>query len=74
MKLAERYNTSRVEKACERILSVTPQPSLRSITTILKNGQDRLPIEKSSEPTTSAVKKSKGITRGAAAFRGGDAE
>lgn len=74
MKLAERYNPSRIEKACERILSVTTQPSLRSITTILKNGQDRIPIEKASEPAASTSKHSKGITRGAAAFRGGDAE
>lgn len=74
MKLAERYNSSRVEKACERILSVTPQPSLRSITTILKNGQDRIPIEKPAEPSSFVEKKSKGITRGAAAFKGGDAE
>lgn len=74
MKLAERYNPSRIEKACERILSVTAQPSLRSITTILKNGQDRIPVEKNSEPHAPAGKRSKGITRGAAAFRGGDAE
>lgn len=40
MKLEERYNPSWIEKVCERILSVTTQPSLRSITTILKNGQD----------------------------------
>lgn len=74
MKLAERYNPSRIEKACERILSVTTQPSLRSITTILKNGQDRIPIEKSPEPAAHTRKHSRGITRGAAAFRGGDAE
>lgn len=74
MKLAERYNPSRIEKACERILSVTTQPSLRSITTILKNGQDRIPVEKVSEPPVSTGRHSKGITRGAAAFRGGDAE
>ena len=74
MKLAERYNTSRLENACDRILSVTTQPSLRSITTILKNGQDRLPVEKTPEPSTLPGKKSKGITRGASAFRGGDAE
>lgn len=74
MKLAERYNPSRIEKACERILSVTTQPSLRSITTILKNGQDQIPVEKASEPAASTGKRSKGITRGAAAFRGGDAE
>ena len=69
MKLTERYNPSRIEKACERILSVTAQPSLRNIATILKNGQDRLPFEKNAEPVSLAGKHSKGITRGAAAFR-----
>ena len=74
MKLAERYDSSRIDKACERLLSVTTQPSLRNITTILKNGQDRIPVEKVSETTVSSSKRSKGITRGAAAFRGGDTE
>lgn len=74
MKLAERYQSSRIEKACERILSVTTQPSLRSITTILKNGQDKLPVEKAVEPALTTEKRSKGITRGASAFKGGDAE
>lgn len=74
MKLAERYNPIRIENACARILSVTSQPSLRSITTILKNGQDRIPVEKASEPVSPAAKRSKGITRGASAFKGGGAE
>ena len=42
MKAAEKYGNNRIEKACERLMSVTVQPSLRSIITILKNGQDKL--------------------------------
>ena len=42
MKAAEKYGDRRIEKACEKLLTVTAQPSLRSIITILKNGQDKL--------------------------------
>jgi hypothetical protein len=73
MKMADRYGQNRLEKACERLLSFTTQPSLRSITTILKNGQDKLPLE---GPVTEhpSEKRSSGITRGASAYRnGGDA-
>lgn len=74
MKAADRYGQKRIEKACERLLTFTKQPSLRSVLTILKNGQDKLPLETVSKPSH-PEKRSKGITRGAAAFaKGGDAE
>ena len=64
----------RIEKACERLLSFTSQPSLRSIATILKNSQDKLPLERPAEERPASEKRSKGITRGASAYRnGGDA-
>ena len=73
MKMADRYGQNRIEKACERLLYFTTQPSLRSIATILKNGQDKLPLEKNSAEHTSSEKRSSGITRGASAYRdGGD--
>jgi len=70
MKMTDRYGQDRIEKACERLLAFTQQPSLRSISTILKNGQDRLPLEK---PVTerNSEKRSAGITRGASAYRNG---
>ena len=75
MKMTDRYGQERIEKACERLLSVTQQPSLRSITTILKNGQDKLPLEKPIAEHSSSEKRRTGITRGASAYReGGDAE
>ena len=75
MKASDRYGQQRIEKACERLLVFTPHPSLRSIMTILKNGQDKLPLEQPAESTHISPKRSKGITRGASAFRmGGDAE
>ncbi len=74
MKAADRYGQQRIEQACERILSVTAQPSFRNIQSILKNGQDKLPLEHAPESFKS-VRKSKGITRGAAAYgkAGGEA-
>lgn len=38
MKLADRYGTERLENACAKALSYTPSPSLKNISTILKNG------------------------------------
>lgn len=68
MRLADRYSTERVENACERALIYTPNPSLKIISTILKNGQDRV---ESHIPDTSP-NQSRGITRGASYFKGGD--
>lgn len=74
MKAAEKYGDSRIEKACEKLLTVTIQPSLRSIITILKNGQDKL-ISDSENSNPSCRKRSNGITRGISAYRnGGDAK
>ena len=73
MKMTDRYGQSRIERACERLLSFTSQPSLRSIATILKNGQDKLPLEKPASEHSRSEKRSSGITRGASAYRdGGD--
>ena len=41
-KLEQRYGKKRLEKACERLLSFTNTPSIRILSSILKNGQDRL--------------------------------
>lgn len=69
MKLAERYSANRLEGACERILSYSSAPSVRSIASMLKNGQDKVATKKE-EP---AASNSYGITRGAAYFRKGGA-
>ncbi len=68
-KLAERYSIQRLEKACGRLLAFTSSPSIRTLTTILKNGQDKvsMPEEKQNENGTAHH----GITRGAAYFRKG---
>ena len=71
MKSGDRFGQERLEKACERLLSFTSQPSYRSIVTILKNGQDKLPIEYPATEATSPAKRRKGITRGVESFRKG---
>ena len=69
-KLADRYGHERVENACGRALSYTRQPSIRSIGTILKNGQDTVKREPDNQKV--ATGSSYGITRGAGYFsRGG---
>lgn len=49
LKLADKYTAERLEAACHKALSFTPAPSLKSIQSILKSGQDRLLDEQASE-------------------------
>ena len=39
-KLGKRYGNKRLESACEKILAISPSPSIRTITTILKNSKE----------------------------------
>ncbi len=41
-KLGERYSREHLENACGRILAFSATPSVRNISSLLKNGQDRL--------------------------------
>jgi hypothetical protein len=68
-KLKKRYGAVRLERACEHLISFSSSPSIRNLSSILKNGQDNPQLkENSDEP-------SYGITRGAAYFRrGGEQE
>ena len=68
MKLADKYTPDRLEHACERALSYTPEPSLKNITVILQNGQDKRSHEKPASKSGSKY----GITRGASYYGGGD--
>ena len=68
-KLADRYGTARLENACERLLAFTSTPSIRTLSTILKNGQDKVAAPK--EPEAPRADTQHGITRGAAYFRRG---
>ena len=68
-KLGERYGKERLENACGRIMAYSTTPSVRNISSLLKNGQDR-PV-KTAEPDKPTVSKSYSITRGASCFRKG---
>ena len=68
-KLGQRYGETRLEKACECLLEISSAPSIRTLNTILKNGQDKL-IHPQQAPKPEK-KQPHGITRGAAYFRKG---
>ena len=65
-KLGKRYGKKKLETACERMLAFTSSPSIRTITTLLKNSREP---GKTSEETESGIKY--GITRGAAYWKKG---
>lgn len=67
-KLSDKYGHERLENACQKVLEYTMQPSIRMISSILKNGQDR--VQTSVKPVISETV-GHGITRGAAYFQKG---
>lgn len=66
LKLADKYSIDRLENACKRALRYTPNPSFKSIQTILATGQDKI-VEESPAPDTSSEF---GFTRGAGYYGG----
>lgn len=67
-KLAEKYSPQRLENACSRALSYTPQPSLKNINTILRNGFDKVKDESHEYDSGSEY----GIVRGDSYWNGGN--
>ena len=63
LKSADKYSSARLEAACKKALSFTPAPSLKSIQSILKSGQDKLPEE--GEPSAARKASQCSFTRGA---------
>jgi transposase len=64
LKLADRYSVTRLEAACARALSYTPNPSYKNISTILKSGQDKISQPQIDMPTNDGSDQY-GFTRGA---------
>lgn len=64
LKLADKYSVTRLEAACLKVLSFTPNPSYKSIKTILSTGRDKL-----KEETVKESKEDYGFTRGAGYYR-----
>lgn len=67
-KLADRYGHDRLEKACKRMLEYSSEPSIRNISIILKNGQDKVTSSGDQSSKESFFGSEHGITRGAAYF------
>ena len=67
LKSADKYSSARLEAACKKALAFTPAPSLKSIQSILKSGQDKLPDEDDTPTTTKVSQYS--FTRGAGYYR-----
>mgnify|MGYP005802649163 CR=1 FL=1 len=70
LKLADRYSPQRLEVACQKAFSYTSSPSLKSVQSILKSGQDKLLAEdapaKPEQPTAHK------FTRGAGYYKRGE--
>ena len=66
MKLEKRYGSKRLDDACERVLRLTSQPTVRNISVLCKSSAEK-------QPDHVPVKKEggHGITRGAAYYNKG---
>ena len=70
LKLAECYSPQRLESACRKALSYTTSPSLKSVQSILKSGQDKLLDEDA--PAKPEEPKAHKFTRGAGYYKRGE--
>jgi Transposase and inactivated derivatives len=68
LKLADRYGMKRLEAACAKALSYTPNPSYKNVDSILKSGQDKLIPPKEETPRNSV--ENQGFVRGANYYGG----
>jgi transposase len=66
LKLTDKFPPERLENACKKALSFTPQPSCKSIQSILKSGQDKL---LTNEEESRPVSPDYSFTRGAEYYR-----
>lgn len=66
--MADKYSFQKLENACEKALSITMTPSIKTIRTLLQTGQDKL---KKEEIPISSTDNDYAFTRGASYFKGG---
>ena len=64
------YSPQRLESACRKALSYTTSPSLKSVQSILKSGQDKL-LDKDT-PARPEEPKAHKFTRGAGYYKRGE--
>lgn len=69
MKLADKYSLPRLEEACQRALSYTPNPGFKTVQTILKTGQDKM-MTPGSDSVIKANSETYGFVRGADYYGG----
>ena len=69
LKLVDRYSPQPLESACQKALSYTTSPSLKSVQSILKSGQDKLLAEDA--PARPEEPKPHKFTRGASYYKRG---
>jgi len=67
LKLTDKYPPRRLEAACSKAFSFTVSPSLKSIQSILRSGQDKLPEQGPEKPSFDSRY---GFTRGAEYYDG----
>ena len=67
LQLGEKYGSKRLENACGQLLAYSSAPSIRNLSSMLKNGQDKVLAPKQ----TPVDNTSHGFTRGAAYYRKG---
>jgi hypothetical protein len=71
LKLADKYSVGRLESACQKALSYTASPSLKTVQTILKTGSDKINEETINQ--SEAIEQSDfGFTRGASYYGRGN--
>jgi len=68
LNLSNKYSQERLENACSKALSYTPRPSFKSISAILKSGQDKI-IHTETTPSKASEY---GFVRGSDYYRGRD--
>lgn len=64
--LAKKYSGARLEAACEMLLECTSNPDIRTLSSMLRNGQDKIRKPKESKEQNHS---STGHTRGADYYR-----
>ena len=65
-KLAKQYSGPRLEAACEKLLECTSKPDIRTLSSMLRNGQDKI---RKPEEGKEQKHSSTGHTRGADYYR-----
>ena len=72
LKLSDKYSAERLEAACAKALSYTPRPNYKSISAILKSGQDKQETSADYFVPTPSKPSEYGFVRGADYYKGRD--